>query len=70
MADRADSAMFSVNTRPDRSGQAGRRSTRQGPGSGGAGVWALPDGLRLGVTVTRPPAFVLVWPDVVYERRH
>src|SRR5437867_1785809 len=55
--------VFSGITRPGRLVRLAVLSTRQGSGSGDAGVWALLDGLRLGVTVTRSPAIVLYGPS-------
>jgi hypothetical protein len=58
MGDRADSDDVLRDHQPGRLVRLAVTSTRQGSGSGDTGVWALLDGLRLGVTVT-PSAAIL-----------
>jgi hypothetical protein len=59
MGDRADSDGV-LQDHQAGSGRLAVTSTRQGSGLRDAVVWALLDGLRLGVTVSRSPAFVLL----------
>lgn len=63
MGDRADSDDVLRDHQARQVGQAGRDKYRQGSGAGDEGVWALLDGPRLGVTVTRYPAIVLYGPS-------